>query len=113
MDCRGCLGCPTVSPASAGLHGATSGATLQVRTLREELLAARRERAMVEAREADRRREIAAIKRQVRVSASLTMILAMPADVVGRPLVDLLKIQDTVTQYTPACVHEYYLHSIL
>jgi cell division protein FtsB len=39
---------------------------LQVRSLREELLAARRERAMTEAREAELRREIASLKRQVR-----------------------------------------------
>jgi hypothetical protein len=38
---------------------------LQVRSLREELLAARRERAMTEAREAELRREIALLKRQV------------------------------------------------
>lgn len=42
---------------------------LQVRSLREELLAARRERAAGEAREAELRREVAAIKRQVNASA--------------------------------------------
>lgn len=47
---------------------------LQVRTLREELLAARRERAVGEAREAELRREIAAIKRQVLTYADNTSL---------------------------------------
>eukprot|EP00878_Enallax_costatus_P040039 GHUV01046013.1.p1 GENE.GHUV01046013.1~~GHUV01046013.1.p1 ORF type:complete len:1080 (+),score=460.51 GHUV01046013.1:920-4159(+) len=43
---------------------APGGALAEVRTLRDELLAARRERALGEAREAELRREVAAIKRQ-------------------------------------------------
>ncbi len=38
---------------------------LQVRQLREELLTARRERAVGEAREAELRRELSSLKRQV------------------------------------------------
>lgn len=56
---------------------------LQVRSLREELLAARRERAMTEAREAELRREIASLKRQVRPpsqsQADLTGVLVIMA----------------------------------
>lgn len=40
---------------------------LQVRQLREELLSARRDRAVGEAREAELRRELSSLKRQVRV----------------------------------------------
>ncbi|WIA13452.1 hypothetical protein OEZ85_007032 [Tetradesmus obliquus] len=44
---------------------APGSALAEVRSLREELLAARRERAMTEAREAELRREIASLKRQM------------------------------------------------
>jgi hypothetical protein len=46
---------------------------LQVRSLREELLAARRERAMTEAREAELRREIASLKRQVKPASECAL----------------------------------------
>ena len=48
-----------------------------MRTLREELLAARRERAVGEAREAELRREIAAIKRQVRHALTVMLVGCM------------------------------------
>lgn len=47
----------------------------QVRSLREELLGARRERALTEAHEAELRREIAGLKRQVSASLSRPTII--------------------------------------
>jgi hypothetical protein len=47
----------------------------QVRQLREELLAARRDRASGEAREAELRRELSSIKRQVRLAQAPTIAL--------------------------------------
>jgi hypothetical protein len=46
-----------------------------VRQLREELLAARRDRAVGEAREAELRRKLSNLKRQVRVSCLFAVVL--------------------------------------
>jgi hypothetical protein len=52
-------------PQQSKAFAAPGGALSEARQLREELFAARRERALCEGREADMRREVAALRRQV------------------------------------------------
>lgn len=63
-----------MSPLQGKAFAAPGGALAEVRQLREELFAARRERALGEGREAELRRELAAIKRQVQRGQGAWMV---------------------------------------